>query len=45
MHLRNDYQAIVVAASKAWKRLCRQTGRIAPLTTYPWIMRLDGYQG
>ena len=35
-----DHQAIVAAASKAWKRLCRQTGRIASLTSYPWIMKV-----
>jgi transposase len=40
MRLLNDYQAIVAAASKAWKRLCRQTGRIASLTSYPWIMKV-----
>jgi hypothetical protein len=40
MRLLNDYQAIVAAASKAWKRLCRQTGRIASLMSYPWIMKV-----
>ena len=40
MRLLNDYQAIVAAASKAWRRLCRQTGRIASLTSYPWIMKV-----
>ena len=40
MRLHNDYKAIVAAASKAWKRLCRQTGRLASLTSYPWIMRV-----
>ena len=40
MRLLNDYRAIVAAASKAWKRLCRQTGRIASLTSYPWIMKV-----
>ena len=38
MRLHNDYDAIVAAASKAWKRLCRQTGRLTSLTSYPWIM-------
>ena len=40
LRLLNDYKAIVAAASKAWKRLCRQTGRIASLTSYPWIMKV-----
>ena len=40
MRLHNDYKAIVAAASKAWKRLCHQTGRLASLTSYPWIMRV-----
>jgi transposase len=40
MRLLNDYHAIVAAASKAWKRLCRQTGSIASLTSYPWIMKV-----
>ncbi len=40
MRLLNDYKAIVAAASKAWKRLCRQTGRLTSLTSYPWIMRI-----
>jgi transposase len=40
LRLHNDYQAIVAAASKAWRRLCRQTGRLASLTAYPWIMKV-----
>ena len=32
LRLHNDYDAIVAAASKAWNRLCRQTGRLASLT-------------
>jgi transposase len=40
LRLHNDYNAIVAAASKAWKRLCRQTRRIASLTAYPWIMKV-----
>jgi transposase len=39
LRLLNDYDAIVLAASKAWRRLVRQTGRIATLTAFPWIMR------
>lgn len=38
LRLLNDYKAIVAAASKAWRRLCRETGRLASLTSYPWIM-------
>ena len=40
LRLLNDYKAIVGAASKAWKRLCRETGRLTSLTSYPWIMKL-----
>ena len=40
LRLHNDYTAIVAAASKAWKRLCKHTGRLASLTAYPWIMRV-----
>ena len=40
LRLHNDYKAIVAAASKAWKRLRRETGRLASLTAYPWIMRI-----
>jgi len=40
LRLHNDYDAIVAAASKAWKRLCRHTGRLASLTAYPWIMKV-----
>ncbi len=40
LRLHNDYTAIVAAAAKAWKRLCKQTGRLASLTAYPWIMRV-----
>ena len=39
MRLLNDYNAIVTAASRAWRRLCRQSGRLTSLTSYPWIMR------
>lgn len=39
LRLLNDYKAIVTATSRAWKRLCRDTGRLASLTAYPWIMR------
>ncbi len=40
LRLLNDYEAIVTAASRAWKRLCRDTGRMSSLTAYPWIMRI-----
>jgi transposase len=40
LRLLNDYKAIVTAASRAWKRLCRDTGRLTSLTSYPWIMRV-----
>jgi transposase len=40
LRLHNDYKAVVAAASKAWRRLCKQTGRLASLTAYPWIMRV-----
>ncbi len=40
LRLLNDYKAIVTAASRAWKRLCRETGRLTSLTAYPWIMKL-----
>jgi transposase len=40
LRLLNDYDAIVLAAARAWRRLLRQTGRIASLTAFPWIMRV-----
>lgn len=40
LRLHNDYKAIVAAASKAWKRLCRETGRLTSLASYPWIMKV-----
>ena len=40
LRLLNDYKAIVTAASRAWKRLRRETGRVTSLTSYPWIMRI-----
>ncbi len=41
--LLNNDKAIVVAASKAWKRLRRETGRLTSLTSYPWIMKVKPY--
>jgi transposase len=35
--LHDDYDAIVDAACKAWKRLVAETGRVKSLCTYPWI--------
>ena len=40
LRLLNDYKAIVTAASRAWRRLRRDTGRLTSLTSYPWIMRI-----
>ena len=40
MRLLNDYKEIVAAATKAWKRLCKKTGRLASLTSYPWIIKI-----
>ena len=36
--LHADYEAIVDAACGAWNRLIAETGRIASLCSYPWIM-------
>ena len=38
--LDNDYNAIVTSASRAWRRLCREAGRLTSLTAYDWIMRV-----
>ena len=40
LRLLNDYEAIADAASKAWNRLRAEVGRIASLSSYPWIMRV-----
>ena len=40
LRLLNDYKAIIAAASKAWKRMCREAGRLTSLTSYPWIMKI-----
>ena len=39
MRLFNDYDAIVSAASRAWKRLSQEAGRLTSLTSSPWIMK------
>jgi transposase len=36
--LLDDYAAIEAAICAAWNRLTAQTGRLASLTGYPWIM-------
>ena len=38
--LHDDYEAIVDAACKAWRRLTAQAGRIKSLSTYPWIPKV-----
>jgi len=38
--LHDDYEAIVNAACKAWRRLTAQAGRIKSLRTYPWIPKV-----
>ena len=35
-----DYDAIVDAACMAWNRLAAETGRIASLSSYPWIPKV-----
>lgn len=35
--LHADYDAIADAACRAWNRLKAETGRIASLSSYPWI--------
>ena len=38
--LLDDYDAIVDATCKAWKRLTAEAGRITTLCGYPWIEKL-----
>ena len=38
--LHNDYDAIVEAACKAWRKLTAEVGRIKSLCTYPWIPKV-----
>ena len=40
LRLLNDYEAITDAASNAWNRMRAEVGRIASLSSYPWIMRV-----
>lgn len=35
--LHRDYDAIADAACKAWNQLAAEAGRIASLSSYPWI--------
>ena len=35
-----DYDAIAEAACRAWNRLTAETGRIASLCSYPWILKV-----
>ena len=36
--LLDDYDAILNAATAAWNRMASETGRLAALCSYPWIM-------
>jgi transposase len=36
--LLDDYDAILDAATAAWNRMATETGRIASLCSYPWII-------
>jgi transposase len=38
--LLDDYDAIVEAASEAWRRLLAEAGRIRSLCSYPWILEI-----
>ena len=38
--LHNDYDAIVEAACKAWRKLTAEVGRIKSLCTYAWIPKV-----
>jgi len=38
--LHDDYEAIVDAACRAWRRLTAETGRIKSRCTYPWIPKV-----
>jgi transposase len=39
--LLDDYDAIVNAACRAWKRLLAEAGRIRTLSSYPWIPQVN----
>jgi transposase len=36
-----DYEAVLGAACTAWNRLINETGRLASLTGYPYLMRSE----
>jgi transposase len=38
--LHADYEAIIDAACNAWNRILAETGRIASLCSYPWIVAI-----
>ena len=38
--LHDDYEAIVDAACRAWRRLTAEVGRIKSLCTYSWIPKV-----
>jgi hypothetical protein len=40
LRLHADYDAIADAACRAWNRLTAEAGRIASLTSYPWILKV-----
>lgn len=40
--LLDDYQAIEEAVCAAWQRILADQGRIASLTSYPWIVKCVG---
>jgi hypothetical protein len=40
MRVLDSVEAIIEACCKAWNRLVAETGRIASLVQYPWIMRV-----
>ena len=39
--LHRDYPAVLDAACAAWNRLLQETGRLASLTGYAYLMRLE----
>jgi hypothetical protein len=36
-----DYKAVLDAACEAWNALVAETGRIASLTAYPYLLRSE----
>jgi hypothetical protein len=36
--LLDDYDVILNAATAAWNRMASETGRLASLCSFPWIM-------